>query len=116
MQCEDAARVLEPIVDGLVERKTAVTEFGKGEVVKLLQAIDIDLGELFQLLAVVVAVTIGIEPLDGHGGVGLVERPGLLKAGHGVAVLIKHRCLDAHPHVRVCATALAAPKHETGSQ
>jgi hypothetical protein len=50
--------MLQPIVDGLLEREAAITEFCKGEVVKLFQPIDIDLGELFQLLTIVVTIAI----------------------------------------------------------
>src|SRR5262245_24858931 len=56
----------------------------EGEVVEFLERLDIDLGERGELLLRVGAVLVGIEALDRHGGVELIERPDMTNAGNAV--------------------------------
>src|SRR5262245_27060528 len=56
----------------------------EGEVVEFLERLDIDFGERGELLLRVVAVLVGIEALDRHGGVELIEGPGMTNAGNAV--------------------------------
>src|SRR5262245_59416319 len=84
---EHALVVFRPIVNGRLQLEEFVVhslQMHEGEVVELLERLDIDLGERSKLRLRVGAVVVGIEALDRHGGVELVEGPGVTNAGNAV--------------------------------
>ncbi len=83
MQGQHGAVKFDPVIDGRLERQESVVagQPDKGEIVELLQRVDIDLGERLELFLRIGAVTVGIEALHRHGRIELVERPGVADAG-----------------------------------
>ena len=73
----------------------------EGEVVELLQRIDIHVGERLQLLRREDAVAIGIEALHRHGGVHLIEGPGVANPGDLAIGVEDDFRADRGPHVRM---------------
>ena len=83
MQREERLVVIDRVVDRLLEqqRLIVVTEMHEGEIVEVLQRLDVDLGERLKLLLRIDAVAIGIEALHRHRGIELVESPMMTDAG-----------------------------------
>jgi hypothetical protein len=84
VQGEQGFVVVHPIVDGRLQLEKLVVfalVMHEGEIVEVLERLDVHLGEGLELLLRVDAVLVGVEALDGHGGVELVERPGMTNAG-----------------------------------
>jgi hypothetical protein len=83
---EHAVVVVRPIVDRRLQLEDFVLSFHmhEGEIIELLERVDIDLGERGKFLLRVGAVLVGIEALDRHGGVELIERPDMANAGDAV--------------------------------
>src|SRR5262245_20466671 len=84
---EHAFVVFGPIVDRRLQLEELVVlarQMHEGEVVELLERLDIDLGERSELGLRIGAVLVGIETLDRHRGVELVERPGMTNGGNAV--------------------------------
>ena len=92
--------MLEPVVARIAERQLLAGERRKREVGEVFEALDVDLGKLGQLLAVVVPVLVLIEPLDRHGRVELIEHPFVLHARER-ALLIEHRGFESDVDVGV---------------
>ena len=99
-QRQRAVLVLQPVVPGLAQLQGLAGQGWEGEVVEVLQRIDIDLGQLGQLLTRVDAVVVLVEALDGARRVVLVEGPLVADADEG-AVLVEQSRLHRHPDVRV---------------
>ena len=75
-------------------------EFGVGEVIEILEALHVDLGEFRQLFARVVSVTVLVEALDRHRGIHVVEGPHVLETGER-SPLVDQRRLVRDPDVGV---------------
>jgi hypothetical protein len=76
--------VVDPIVDRRLELDELVVlalEMDEGEIVELLERLDIDLGERRELLLRVDAVLVGVEAFDRHRGIELIEGPVLADSG-----------------------------------
>src|SRR5262245_21371917 len=75
--------VLEPIIARVLDLDVLAVHSQIGEVAKLLETFDVDLGELGKFFARVDAVVVLVEALDGHRRVELIERPLVVQAGEG---------------------------------
>ena len=84
MKREQALVVVDGVIHRWLERDQLVVfalEMHEGEIVEILKRLDVDLGKRLKLLFRVDAILVGIESLDRHGRVELVERPMMTDAG-----------------------------------
>jgi hypothetical protein len=85
MQREQALVVVERIVLRRLEGQIVrIADMHIGKIVEVLERVDVDLGQRLELLLGEDAVAVGIEPLHRHGGVELVEGPGMAHTGNSV--------------------------------
>ena len=79
MQSEQGLVVIDRVIGRPLERQwlIVVAKMHESEIVKLLERLDIHLGEGLELLLRVNVVTVGVEALNRHGSVEFVEGPGV---------------------------------------
>ncbi len=79
MQRDDALVVVEPIVHRRLERQRPllIALRDEGEIGEFRQRLDVYLGERLKLFLGIGAIFVRIQPLHSHGGIELIERPGM---------------------------------------
>ena len=101
---EQALVVVEGVIHRRLELEQLVVfalEMHEGEIVEILKQLDIHLGKRLKLLFRVDPVLVGIEALDRHGRVELVERPMVTNASD-LMIGVEHDLgTDRRPHMRM---------------
>src|SRR5262252_8739090 len=94
--------VVEPVVwGGVSERDLRPVCAGKGEIVELLERLDVDLGQRSEFLAGKLALLFALEPLDGKGREHVVERPGVTNTCDSPVGRVDQIGAHGHPNVRM---------------
>lgn len=76
--------VVDPIIDRRLQLDELVilaVEMHVGEIIELLERLDVDLGEGFELFLRLDAILVGIEALDRHRDIEFIEGPGVADSG-----------------------------------